>query len=98
MGPCYRPPPTLTMGDSTAMPPASPAYLFILRSSAALVPLNGVGNGGGARTSGDSRSLYIRRRASEARTFGYPARRGRYPLPTHPRDSAQYSDHRIGYG
>ena len=32
--------------NSTAMPTASPAYLFILRSSAAIGPLNGVGNGG----------------------------------------------------
>src|SRR6266436_2546449 len=45
------------------------------------------GNGAGTRTSGDSRSLYVRRRSSETRPFGYPALRGRYPLPRHPHHS-----------
>ena len=45
------------------------------------------------RTSGYSRSLYVRRRAAEARAVGHPALGSRYPLPRHPRDPAQYPDH-----
>ena len=51
-----------------------------------------------AGTSGDSRSLYVRRRASETRPLGYPALRGRYPLPRHPRHPAQHSHHRLRDG
>src|ERR1700730_2777850 len=95
MGPCYRPPPTLSMGfDSTAMPSASPKDLLIPRSYRGETPPNGVGdNGAGAGTSGDSRSLYVRRRASEARALGYSALGGRYPLARHALHPAQHSNY-----
>ena len=67
-------------------------------SSAAIGLLNGVGNGGCKRSSGYSRSLYVRRRAAEARAFGHPALGSRHPLPRHPRDPAQYPDHCLGDG
>src|SRR3984885_5985352 len=61
-------------------------------------PLNGVGDGDGAGTSGNTRSLFVRRRAAKARPVGYPALGGRYPHPHHPRDPAQYSNYRVRHG
>src|SRR2546422_782550 len=61
-------------------------------------PPNGVGNGAGERTSGDTRSLYVRRCASETGSVGYPAVGGRYPLPRYPRHPAQHPDYRLRDG
>ena len=99
MGPCYRPPPTLPMGSIRRRCQKRRRGSCSSRGcSAAIGPLNGVGNGGCAGTSGDSRSLYVRRRASEARSFGHPALGSRHPLPRHPRDPAQHPDHRLRDG
>ena len=81
-------------GDASGFA-AEGAYPEVIAASG---PPNGVGNGDSAGTSGDTRSLYVRRRAAEARSFRHPALRGRYPLPRHPRHSAQYPDHRLRDG